>query len=174
MDEIIEVECTDVTDRSGCDHHISITPEGAVIQEVASLIKTFSNDIKEYQIAKEHELTRRAEIKANMKITMAEIEARKEIFMKALDNEHEKKMEHIDSYNKIMLESLNAYIDTIKVARELAQKENDFTNVISLLDKMNDMVELRSRFLLELVDETSASNLPFIKEEKYLSKREIN
>ena len=77
--EIIDVEFKDIADTKGSgDFVINTDPTVTVIQEFTSVIKTFSNDVKEYKIAKEHEKTQREAIKANMRIAMEEINSKKD------------------------------------------------------------------------------------------------
>ncbi len=160
--EIVDVDYTEVYDNdqgNQSDIIINTSPEAAIAHEFASVIKGFSNDIKEYKIAKEQELTKRAEIKANMKIAIAQIDAKKEMVIKYLENQHERDMAYISTYNKMILDSLDGYINSINIALECAREENDFSDVIMLLDKLNEFTEMRSKYYLEIIDKNSDTGI---------------
>lgn len=171
MNEIIDVDFKDITESNDTESNgivINATPETALISEFASMVKTFSNDLRKYKVVQEQEKTQRAAIKANMKIAIAEINSKKEVLLQRLDDIHQNHMAYYQTYNTMLMKSLDAYIDSISDARKIAQSEKDFTAVIALLKELNEFTELRSRYLLEFVDKTNVpllnSNIP----KKYL------
>ena len=154
--EIIDVEFKDVDDtKVSGDLVINTDPTSTVIQEITSVIKKFSNDVKEYKISKEHEKTQRAAIKANMRIAMAEIDSKKEVVLKLLDYNQQRQMLLIQAQNADFTKELDEYIESIRAARKCAEEEKDFTIIITLLNSMSNIITLRSDKRLALADKTT-------------------
>lgn len=154
--EIIDVEFKDIADTKGSgDFVINTDPTVTVIQEFTSVIKTFSNDVKEYKIAKEHEKTQREAIKANMRIAMEEINSKKEVVLKLLDDNHQRQILLMQAQNADFTKELDEYIESIRAARKCAEEEKDFAILITLLNSMSNIITLRSDKRLELADKTT-------------------
>ena len=154
--EIIDVDFKDVVDTAGSgDVVINTDPTATVIHEITSAIKTFSDNAREYKIAKEREKTQRAAIKSNMRVAMEEINSKKEVVLKLLDDNHQCQMLLIQAQNADFTKELDEYIESIRSVRKCAEEEKDFKILIELLNNMSNIITLRSDERLKLTDKTT-------------------
>lgn len=148
--EVIDVDFIDVIEpekgggSGNNDLVINTDPLAALISGISSTVQTYSNNARAYKVAKEHEKTQRARIKAEMEIEMAQIDAQKEMLIKRLDDYHAEQMKILDSHHQTFMNTLNVYIAALQIASECAAKENDFDNVFKLMDKINEFMGIRN------------------------------
>lgn len=157
--DIIDVKYEEVPvgkNDSPRDIKINMDPISTAINEVGGIVNNITNAVKEYNMCRQQEETKRAEIRAYLKIGLAQIEAQKEIYIKQLEQHHEAQMEHIKTINELAMKQLDSSIETLKVATDIAKETKDFSTVIELMKINNNFVEIRSKFTLELMDKTSA------------------
>lgn len=163
---IIDVDYTEIEDSGNKETNGDITvntnPISTIIHDTVSgvfeIVNNVTNAVKEYNICRQQEETKRAEIRAYLKIGVAEINAKKEVLLKQLDNQHELKLEYIRSINVAVMKQLDAGIEAIKSAVEVAKETKDFSSVIELMNVNNTFIETRSTFTLQLMDRTTVND----------------
>lgn len=161
--EYIDVDyndCEQKDDSKSQNTNVTVNtgPVSTLIHETISgfcgVVNNVTNAVKEYNICKQQEETKRAEIRAYLKIGLAEINAKKELLLKQLDNQHELDMQYINDVHEMVMKQLDAGIEAIKAAIDVAKETKDFTNVIELMNVNNGFIEARSAFTLQLMDRT--------------------
>ena len=152
-------ECEGKPQHKNGDITICADPASAAISGFFGAVNNITNSIKEYNICKQQEETKRAEIRANLKFGLAEIQAKKEIVLTQMNNEHELKMIHIQNYYAIMMRDLDVALDAAKVAIEIARETKDLSGLIDFMKVQTEMSQIRSRFLLEQMDKTIGQNV---------------
>lgn len=163
---IIDVDYTEIEDSGNKETNGDITvnanPISTIIHDTVSgvfgIVNNVTNAVKEYNICRQQEETKRAEIRAYLKIGVAEINAKKEVLLKQLDNQHELKLEYIRSINEAVMKQLDAGIEAIKSAIEVAKETKDFSSVIELMNVNNTFIETRSTFTLQLMDRITVND----------------
>lgn len=151
-------ECEKENPKEKTNVTINTNPISTAIHETVSgvcgIVNNVTNAVKEYNMCRQQEETKRAEIRAYLKIGLAEIDAKKEILIKQLDNQHELDIRYIKDYHEMVMKQLDAGIDAIKVAIDVAKETKDFTSVIEMMNVNNKFIETRSEFTLQLMDRT--------------------
>lgn len=154
------IECHDENKPQQERTFTNNSPISTVVHEVVSSVSDIANNvvssIKEYSICRQQEQTKRAEIRAYLKLGLAEINARTEILIKQLDNRHEYEMELIKDTQELLTKQLDAIITTINAAVITAQKSGDFSGVIELLKTSQEVVNSRSQITLQLMDKINS------------------
>ena len=85
--EIIDVEYSETDNNSESkDIVVNADPMSAAVNGFFGAVNHITDAVKEYNICHEQEETKRAEIRAKLKLGMAEINAKKEIVLKQLEN----------------------------------------------------------------------------------------
>lgn len=157
--EIIDVEYSETDNKSESkDIVINADPMSAAVNGLFGAVNHITDAVKEYNICHEQEETKRAEIRAKLKLGMAEINAKKEIVLKQLENKHEIDMLQVKTYCELTTKAVDSAIDAVNAAVENAKQTNDFTQVIELLQMSNDLTNTRCQFLLEYMDRTSQNS----------------
>ena len=157
--DIIDVNYEDVNvEKSDNPREIKINadPLSTAISEVCGIANNITNAIKEYNICRQQEETKRAEIRAYLKIGLAEIEAKKECYIKQLEQHHEYQMENLKTINELALKQLDSNLEILKAATEIAKETKDFSTVIELMKINTSFIDIRSKFTLELMDKSTA------------------
>lgn len=155
--EYIDVDWTECEDKSQSENkdiNICTDPFSIAVSSICGVVNNIAGSIKEYNICKQQEETKRTEIKARLKLGLAEIQAQKEIFLTQMNQEHERKMIHIQNYYAIMMRDLDGALNTTKVAIEIARETKDLSGLIDIMKAQTEMSQIRSRFLLEYMDRT--------------------
>lgn len=116
-------ECEDTPQPKSGDITICADPTSALISGVCGVVNNITNSIKEYNICKQHEETKRAEIRANLKLGLAQINAHKEILLTQMNQEHELKMLHVQSYYAIMMQTFDDASEVIRASIEIAKEK---------------------------------------------------
>ncbi len=156
--DVSYTECEDTPQNKNSDITICADPASAAISGIFGAVNNITNSIKEYNICKQQEETKRAEIKARLKIGLAEIQAKKEILLTQMNQEHELKILHIQNYYTIMMRDLDVALDATKAAIEIARETKDLSGLIDIMKAQTEMSQIRSRFLLEQMDRTISQN----------------
>lgn len=153
-------ECEQKDDSKPQNTNVTVNtgPVSTLIHETISgfcgIVNNVTDAVKEYNICKQQEETKRAEIRAYLKIGLAEINAKKELLLKQLDNQHELDMQYIKDVHEMIMKQLDAGIEAIKAAIDVARETKDFSNVVELMNINNGFIEARSVFTLQLMDRT--------------------
>ena len=159
--EYIDVDWTECEDKSQSENkniNICTDPFSIVVSSICGAVNNITNSIKEYNICKQQEETKRTEIKAHLKIGLAEIQAKKEIILTQMNQEHELKMLHIQNYYAIMMRDLDVALEATRTAIEIAKETKDLSGLIDIMKVQAEMSQIRSRFLLEQMDRTIAQS----------------
>lgn len=154
------IECEGKKDKT--DVNVNVNPVSTLIHEAVSgvfgVVNNVTNAIKEYNICRQQEETKRAEINAYLKIGLAEINAKKEVLIKQLANQQELNLQYLKDYHEMLMKELDLGLEATKAAIENAKVNNDFSNVIELMKINNAFIETRSEFTLQLMDRTNKSD----------------
>lgn len=162
--EYIDVDYTEIDDNSGdkkenpADITINTDPLSALFSGIANVINTTTNSIKEYNMCRQQEETKRAAIKAQLKVELAQINTQKEKFLKALEYKHEINKMFINHEHQKTMKLLDSALSAVDEALQNAKKNNDFTIVIELLKYANNMTEMHSYLNLQLMDKVYLNN----------------
>lgn len=153
-------ECDQKKDSTTPNTNVTVNtgPVSTLIHDTISgfcgIVNNVTDAVKEYNICRQQEETKRAEIRAYLKIGLAEINAKKELLLKQLDNQHELDIQYIKNVHEMVMKQLDAGIEAIKAAIDVAKETKDFSNVIELMNVNNGFIEARSAFTLQLMDRT--------------------
>lgn len=160
--EYIDVKYREITENdseNNGNENVEFNPVSTLFRETISgfcgTVNRVTDSIKEYNMCKQQEETKRAEIKANLKLSLAQIETQKEIIIQQLCNQHEIKLKQIDYIHEMALKELETSLNAVSTAVEIAKETRDFSMVISLMEISNKIVDARSAFTLELMDRSN-------------------
>lgn len=160
--EYIDVEYTEVddknNDKNGGDITVNANPLSTLISEAFGLVNNFTNSVKEYNICKQQEQTKRAAIKAQMKVEMEKIHIQREAILKYLENQHEQKMESINQMYSQTNKVLDQICDAIHSAIKIAENLGDFSEVIKLIETESDFLKTRSDIELKYMELSGNQN----------------
>lgn len=151
-------ECEDKPQHKNGDITICADPASAFISGIFGAVNNITNSIKEYNICKQQEETKRAEIKARLKIGLAEIQAKKEILLTQMNQEHELKMLHVQNYYTIMMRDLDVALEATKTAIEIARETKDLSGLIDIMKAQTEISRIRSDFMFQQMDKTIAQS----------------
>ena len=153
-------ECEQENDDSSNYNNVTLNtdPVSTLIHESISgfcgIVNNVTNAVKDYNICRQQEETKREEIRAYLKIGLAEINAKKELLLRQLDNQHELDIQYIKDVHEMVMKQLDTGIEAIRAAINIAKETNDFSNVIELMNVNNSFIETRSSFTLQLMERT--------------------
>lgn len=154
--EIIDVEYTDVEDekdnKKGGDITVNADPLSTLISETFGIVNNFTNAVKEYNICKQQEQTKRAAIKAQMKVEIEKIHMQRDAIMRCLEQQHELKLQSLKHTYDMSDKALNAICDAIHGAIEVAKNSGDFTEVIHLIEVESKFLNDRSEIELKQME----------------------
>ena len=154
--EYIDVDFVDVTEekqekQKEEDVTICADPISTLINGVCGIVNTLTSSITEYNMCRQQEQTKRAAIKAQMKVQIEQINAQKEVYLKALENRHQENMAQIEVLHQRTISSL----ENIRIGVEAASKIGDMEAVLSLIQLQTTFVEMDTKSQLSLMDKTS-------------------
>ena len=152
-------ECEDEPQPKNSNITICADLASAMISGICGVVNNITNSIKEYNMCKQQEETKRAEIRANLKLGLAKINAQKEILLTQMNQEHEVKMLHIQNYYAIMMRDLDVALETTRAAIEIAKETKDISGLIDIMKAQTEMSQIRSHFMLEQMDKTISQNM---------------
>lgn len=153
--EYIDVDFVDVTEekqeKQKEDVTICTDPISTLINGVCGIVNTLTSSITEYNMCRQQEQTKRAAIKAQMKVQIEQINAQKEVCLKALENRHQENMAQIEVLHQRTISGL----ENIRIGVEAASKIGDMETVLSLIQAQTIFVEMNNKSQLALMDKTS-------------------
>ncbi len=159
--EYIDVDYTEREDtpqpKNG-DITICADPTSAAITGFCGIVNNITNSIKEYNICKQHEETRRAEIKAQLKLGFAQINAQKEALLTQMNQEHELKMLFVQNYFNSLNREFDMAFEEMKTTIEIAKENKDMSALIDFMRMRAEISQTHSQFLLECMDKTINQN----------------
>lgn len=162
MKDIIDVKFEELTETYNDEKNnvvVPTSPEVALITEAINVLNNVTNAVKEYNIAKQQEITQRKiamrQIDAQLQTALSEINAKKELWLKIIDTQHEADMHYLENQGRDFSRVLDVYIKSLEKAIDCATQTNDFTNVTMLINSLNAALELRSKMYLDLADRRS-------------------
>ncbi|MCM1507929.1 MAG: hypothetical protein NC177_12475 [Ruminococcus flavefaciens] len=166
-------ECEDDTQSGNKNMTICTDPLSAVVSSICGVADNITNAIKEYNMCRQQEETKRSEIKACLKLGLAEIKAKKEVILTQMNNEHELKIQFIQNYHEVMSRELDMVLETTRTAIEIAKEQNDMSGLIELMKVQSEISRIYSQSLLEHMDKTISQNnlserIAFSQDKKYL------
>lgn len=164
--EYIDVDYTEVDEEknNGANKDITINtdPFSAAISGIFGAVNNVTNAVKEYNICKQQEQTKRTAIKAQMKIEMENIHAKKELCMKLLEEQHEIKMLQIKTFYQQFEKSLKDVSNAVQGAIEVAKETKDFSAVCDLLEIERQILKESSEAELKQMEFLQSTNSPQI------------
>ncbi|MDE6034839.1 MAG: hypothetical protein K2G36_02905 [Ruminococcus sp.] len=156
--DVSYTECEDTPQNKNGDITICTDPASAAISGFFGAVNNITNSIKEYNICKQQEETKRAEIKARLKLGLAEIQAKKEIILTQMNQEHELKMLYIQNNYIIMNRKLDEALEFTRTAIEIAKANKDMSELIDFMKAQAEICQIRPQFILEQMDKTIAQS----------------
>lgn len=156
--DYVEVDSDTNDKKEPADITVNTDPISALFSGIASVVNTVTNSVKEYNMCRQQEETKRAAIKAQLKVELAQIEAKKEAFLQALENKHEIDKMLINNEHQYTMKLLDSAVSAVDSAVEQAKKNNDFTAVIDLLKASCELIDMRSKINLQIMDKVCSSN----------------
>lgn len=110
-------------------------------------INTLTSSIKEYNMCKQQEQTKRTQIKAQMKVQIEAIQAKKEMVLQLIEKDHDQKMAEIEKLHQAAM----AGLENIRIMVEATAKNGDMDAMLSLIQAQTTFVEMSNRSQLELM-----------------------
>lgn len=165
--EIIDVDYIEYDDKSDDDNKtpgdvtINADPLSTLFHEVGSIVNNVTMSIKEYNICRQQEKTKREEIRAYLKMGLEQIRSQKEVMLKQLEVCHEEEMRLIQNEHETTMKLIDVCISVIGTAVETAKETKDFSSVIELMRYSGELADMRSKVNMQLMKHTS-SNAPVI------------
>lgn len=166
--EYIDVDYTEADNQSQSqnenDNNITINtdPLSALISGAFNSVNNLTNAVKEYNICKQQEQTKRTAIKAQMKIEMEKINMQKDAILAYIENHHEEKMAYINHIYSQTNQLLNSACDAVHSAIKIAQESGDFSQVMDLIDKEANLLKICSEFELKQMELLQSTHSPQI------------
>jgi len=158
MSEVYDVDFKDIIEPDNNTipiNPIPADPASSMVNSLASLITSVSDDLKEYKISKEHEKTQRAAINARMKTDIAAIEAQLKLAVKALDNSHEENMLVLKAGIEKQTKTLDVIISVINEAIQTAIQLQNYNDVNMLSQNLITLTKEQNEMMIALMDSTT-------------------
>lgn len=146
-------------EKQDTDITINADPISALISGFCGVVNGLTDAVKEYNICKQQEQTKRAEIKAQMKVAIEQINMQKEICLKVLDEQHEKDMIHIQEFYQQCRMVLEKASSAVQIALEIAKESKNFSDVCTLLEIENNIFKNISETELKFMETSSRMQL---------------
>lgn len=138
-------------DDGGTDITINADPGAAAVTGLFRSIDNVTNAVREYNMCKQQEKTKREEIKAQMKVQIETIHAQKEAYLKRLEAQHTKDMFELkQSYDMLRLE-LDRFSEGIRAGIEIARETKDMAGLCQLLETQ--------RYVIRDINEAQLKNM---------------
>ena len=155
--EIIDVDYVEVekveSDTDGKKEPVDITvnadPYSALFSGVTSIVNNITNSVKEYNMCRQQEETKRAAIKAQLKAELAQINAQKEVFLKALETKHEIDIRNLNNLHQIQMKHIDEIHTVLDSAVEMAKQSNDIEILLNFMQAYNQFIEIESKVRLQ-------------------------
>lgn len=154
--EYIDVEYTEIPndEKSQQDPNITINtnPLSALISGMCSIANGITNGVKEYNMCRQQEQTKRTAIKAQMKVQMEQINAQKELYLSSLEKAHTIQLEQIRHQHEECMLILKDLSDTIHCAIDVAKETKNFSDVCMLLQEQRQTFIVQSEMNLKYME----------------------
>ena len=115
-------------------------------------------------MCKQQEITKRAAIKAQMKVEIERINSQKEMCLKFLESNHKENMKQIESFHTQTM----AGLENIRIAIDTASKNSDMDCLLELIKAQTFFMEMNNKSQLALMEqvnkplvEINQTNKPF-------------
>lgn len=160
--DYIDVEYTAYDEKEQTsDITINGDPISTVIHETVSgfcgIVNNVTNAVKDYNMCRQQEETKRAEIRATLKIELTRIQAQKELLLKQLDYRHENETLFLENYFAMMMKELDANLGVTKAAIEVAKETKDFTSLIDIMHVNQEIMGARMELISRSIEKQFAS-----------------
>ncbi|MGN0605544.1 MAG: hypothetical protein ACI4JM_03380 [Oscillospiraceae bacterium] len=161
--EYIDVDYTMMSEDENADDKntdiiINTDPASAAISGIVGVVNNITNAAKEYSICKQQEETKRAAIKAQMKVEIEKINMQKEICLKVLDEQHEIKMIQIQAFYQQYKTALDDASAAVHGAIEVAKESKNFSDVCILLETERNILKDSSEAELKFMEISQKNN----------------
>ncbi len=161
--EFIDVDYTEVNDdtddkKEPVDITVNADPISALFSGVASVVNNVTNSIKEYNMCRQQEETKRATIKAQLKAELAQINAQKEAFLKILEDKHQNDIRNIDNTHQLQMKHIEEMHTLLESAVEMAKQSNDIEILLNFMNAYNQFIELEANVKLQVMDKVYSNN----------------
>lgn len=147
--EFIDVDYEEVTQKSDDDDRnvtINADPLSAALSGITSIANNITNAVKEYNMCRQQEQTKRAGIKAQMKVEFEKIHSKEKLFLTAMNNQHEENMQCIHNYCEQFKQAMLIVSKAIDSAIKVSEQSEDYSEVCrlielncSVMERINDM-----------------------------------
>ncbi len=142
--EVISSDNDDSEKNQGSDITINADPVSSAISGLANIANHITDSVKEYNMCKQQEKTKREAIKAQMKMEIERIHVQKDMCMELLESQHQENMQLIESnYNKFK-QVMNMTSNAVQSAIKVAEKSGDFSGVCNLLELNCKLIQMLS------------------------------
>lgn len=156
-------------EKQDTDITINADPISALISGFCGVVNGLTDAVKEYNICKQQEQTKRAEIKAQMKIAVEQINAQKELCLRVLDHQHEIAMLQIQEFYKQYRMALEDASSAVHSALEVAKESKNFSDVCALLEMERNILKDSSEAELKFMELSSHAQLQGLKPKALLN-----
>ena len=143
-------------DKRGGDITINADPFSAFISGAFGTVNNITNAVKEYGMCKQQEETKRAEIKAQMKVQIEQIRFQRDMCLKYLEDKHQEQMAIIQNHHEKHMKLLDNMSRRIDKAIEMADSEL----VHDLLRAEAHVIEISNELELKYMELSGSSPLP--------------
>lgn len=147
--EFIDVDYEEVTQKSDDDDKnvtINTDPLSAALSGITSIANNITNAVKEYNMCRQQEQTKRTAIKAQMKVELEKIHSKEKLFLNAMNNQHKENMQRIQNYREKFKQVMLIVSEAIDSAIKISEQSGDYSEVCrlielncSVMERINDM-----------------------------------
>ncbi len=153
----IDVDFTEVKEKPEKQENKDITicadPVSTFFNGAFGMVNTLTSSVKEYNMCRQQEQTKRVAIKAQMKVQIEEIQARKEVYLQALQDQHQIQMAQIEMFHQQTM----ACLESIRLSIETASKNGDHDLLLSLIQAQTTFVEINNQSQMKLMEHMNHS-----------------
>lgn len=164
--DYIDVDFTEVKEKSEKQENQDITicadPVSTFFNGAFGMVNTLTSSVKEYNMCRQQEQTKRAAIKAQMKVQIEDIQARKEVYLQALQDQHQIQMAQIEVFHQQTM----ACLESIRLSIETASKNGDHDLLLSLIQAQTTFVEINNQSQMKLMEHMNHSAVALPEQKK--------
>lgn len=153
-EQIIDADFSEVEDQKEQDKNIKIVsdPFSAAVTSICGIVNHITDSVKEYNMCRQQEETRRAAIKADLKVSLNKIEAQKEIMLREIDNRHELNLTELRNQHEITMKALDLHEKVISSAIITASETGDFSAVETFMKLNTEMINIRAELSMKALN----------------------
>ena len=145
----IDVDFTEVKEKPEKQENKDITicadPVSTFFNGAFGMVNTLTSSVKEYNMCRQQEQTKRAAIKAQMKVQIEDIQA--------LQDQHQLQMAQIEMFHQQTMTCL----ESIRLSIETASKNGDHDLLLSLIQAQTTFVEINNQSQMKLMEHMNHS-----------------